>query len=121
MRRKISTWLAVALLASSAVSLLAADKITAAEAKDYVGKQATVCGVVASTRYAASTRGRPTFLNLDEPYPNQIFTAVIWGSDRSKFGEPEKAYANKRVCVTERLGAIRERRRSSSGVRTRSA
>ncbi len=78
-------------------------KLTAAEAKDHIGEKATVCGKVASTRYAASSRGRPTFLNLDKPYPNQIFTVVIWGETRGKFGEPEEKYRDKRVCVTGKI------------------
>lgn len=60
--------------------------LTAAEAKDHVGEVATVCGEVASTHYAATSRGNPTFINLDRPYPNEIFTVLIWGSDRAKFG-----------------------------------
>jgi hypothetical protein len=44
-------------------------KLTAAEAKDHIGERATVCGRVASTRYAVTSRGKPTFLNLDKPYP----------------------------------------------------
>jgi DNA/RNA endonuclease YhcR with UshA esterase domain len=75
-------------------------RITAAEAKNHVGEKATVCGNVASTHYAARTKGSPTFLNLDEAYPNQIFTILIWGSDRSKFGDPVSKYGNKRICVT---------------------
>ena len=43
---------------------------------------------------------RPTFLNLDEPYPNQAFTIVVWGSNRPKFGDPEAKYSNRRVCVS---------------------
>jgi len=74
--------------------------ITAAEAKNHVGEKATVCGNVVSTRYSARTKGSPTFLNLDEPYSRQIFTILIWGSDRQKFGEPEAKYENKKVCVT---------------------
>jgi hypothetical protein len=54
-------------------------KLTAVEAKDHIGEQATVCGKVASTRYAATSRGKPTFLNLDKPYPSQVFTILIWG------------------------------------------
>jgi hypothetical protein len=42
----------------------------------------------------------PTFLDLDKPYPNQIFTAVIFGTDRSKFGAPELSMRDKFVCVT---------------------
>lgn len=80
--------------------LIAQTKIPAGEAKKHVGESATVCGNVVSTHYAVRTKGSPTFLNLDEPYPNQIFTILIWGSDRDKFGNPEAKYANKRVCVT---------------------
>lgn len=41
-----------------------AKKLTSAEAKDHIGEQATVCGKVASSRYTATTRDKPTFLNL---------------------------------------------------------
>jgi len=84
-------------------SLAAQRKISATEAKDHVGETTTVCGSVVSTRYAKSTKGQPTFLNLDKPYPNQIFTVLIWGSNRSKFGAPEVEYKSKRVCVTGKI------------------
>jgi len=61
--------------------------LTAAEAKNHVGETATVCGKVVSARFASKSKGQPTFLNLDEPYPNHIFTVVVWGSDREKFGD----------------------------------
>ena len=77
-----------------------AGHITAVEAKNHIGERATVCGSVVSTHYAARSKGNPTFLNLDEPYPRQIFAILIWGSDRSKFGDPEAKYENKKVCVT---------------------
>jgi hypothetical protein len=82
-------------------------KLSATEAKDHIGETATVCGDVVSTRYAASTKGRPTFLNLDKPYPNHIFTIVIWGNNRSKFGAPESDYKGKRVCVNGRIAEYR--------------
>lgn len=75
-------------------------KIPAQQAKNHIGETATVCGNVVSIHYAERTKGSPTFLNLEERYPNQIFTILIWGSDRSKFGDPEAKYANKNVCVT---------------------
>jgi len=77
-----------------------AGRLTSADAKNHIGERATVCGNVVSAHYAARTKGNPTFLNLDEPYPNQIFTILIWGSGRPKFGAPENTYANKKVCVT---------------------
>jgi len=77
--------------------------ISAAEAKNHVGERATVCGEVASTHYAARSRGNPTFINIDKPYPDQIFTVLIWGSDRPKFGDPEETYRNKRICATGKI------------------
>jgi len=58
---------------------------------------------VASLPYAARSQGNPTFINLDKPYPNQIFTVLIWGSDRPKFGDPEEAYRHKHICVTGKI------------------
>ena len=77
--------------------------IPASEAKNHIGQSATVCGQVAGTHYAARSRGNPTFINLDQPYPNAIFTIVIWGSDRPKFGDPEQTYSGKRICVTGKV------------------
>jgi hypothetical protein len=68
---------------------------------------ATVCGVVASTKFDAHLRSRPTFLDFGKPYPNQVFTAVVFGSNRAKFGTPEARLQGKRVCVS---GAIRDYR-----------
>jgi hypothetical protein len=82
-------------------------KITAVEAKDHVGDRMTVCGKVASTHYAKSSKGEPTFLNLDEPYPREIFTILIWGSDRGKFGTPESEYKGLQVCVTGKITTYR--------------
>src|SRR5215471_9668835 len=97
--RRLYLVLTLAFLASP-LALQAQIKITASEAKNHIGQTVSVCGQVVSTHYAARTKGNPTFLNLDEPYPNQIFTILIWGSDRPKFGDPENTYANKKVCVT---------------------
>jgi hypothetical protein len=82
-------------------------RITAAEAKNHTGERATVCGKVVSTRYATTSKGEPTFLNLDEPYPSQVFTIVIWGSNRTKFGDPEKKYRDSQLCVTGKITSYR--------------
>jgi hypothetical protein len=74
-----------------------------AEAKNHIGEKATVCGEVVSTHYAARSHGNPTFINLDKPYPNQVFTVLIWGSDRPKFGDPEETYRSKHICVTGKI------------------
>ena len=75
--------------------------IKAGEAGAHVGKHRTVCGQVASATFSVQSRRQPTFLNLDRPYPNQIFTVVIWGQDRPKFRTaPEKLYSGKQICVS---------------------
>src|SRR6266851_1007352 len=78
------------------------------EAAGLVGETATVCGVVASGKYAADLRLQPTFLNLDKPYPDQVFTVVIFGDDRAKFGTPETSLRGQRICVTGVIRVFRE-------------
>ena len=77
------------------------------DAARYASQTATVCGVVASARYALRTRAQPTFLNLGQPYQHQAFTVTIFGDERPKFGEPEVPFANKRVCATGRIEMYR--------------
>ena len=108
MRRSFST---PALLATLLTLLLvgsscskdstAGDLIPASEAHKYIGKNKTIYGKVVATRYAAESRGQPTFINFEEPYPNHVFGVVIWGSDRSKFeAAPESAFRGRQLHVT---------------------
>lgn len=105
-----TTLMSFLILASFGINAQSAQvkKWTAVEAKDHIGEQATVCGKVASTRYAVTTRGKPTFLNLDKPYPSQVFTVLIWGENREKFGNPEERYRDKQVCVTGKITEYRK-------------
>ncbi len=77
------------------------------EASSHIGENATVCGIVSGGHYARSSKGQPTFINLDGAYPNQIFTIVIWGSDRHKFSSPERRYNDKRLCATGTIDSYR--------------
>ena len=104
-RSPISAYLLFLLLTLSTAAQT--NKITAAEAKDHVGEVRTVCGKVASTHFASKSKGQPTFLNLDEPYPKEVFTILIWGSDRAKFGTPETKYKDASVCVTGKITSYR--------------
>ena len=80
----------------------AQDGLTPRQAAQHVGERATVCGTVASTHYAATTGGKPTFVNLDKPWPHPIFTLVIWGNDRPRFN-PSPDHWTGRLCVTGRI------------------
>ena len=82
--------------------------INSTEANSFVGSKKTVCGEGVSTSYARGSRGQPTFLNLDYPYPNQIFTVVIWGDNRINFANPpESFYQDEDVCVSGLIESYR--------------
>jgi hypothetical protein len=103
-------------IASTALGLWAvsvgAVTVTPADAMGQVGHAAKVCGVVASANYAADARAHPTFLTLVDPgQPNPIgaLTAVIYGTDRTKFGNPEVTLPGQRVCADGFISYFRQR------------
>ena len=73
--------------------------VSAAEAKDFIGQIAMVCGVVVDTHYAQTSSGRPTYINFEEPYPNALFTAVIWEKDRENFHFNPSSLLGLDLCV----------------------
>jgi len=82
--------------------------VSAAGAIDHLGDLTTVCGLVVNTKFAHGSRGRPTFINLDKPYPDHVFTIVIWGTDRHKFRTaPETYLTRKRICVKGVISSYR--------------
>ena len=82
-------------------SLQARSSISPEEAINFVGTSQTVCGTVASVKYLSTDSKAPTFLNLNQPYPDQVFTALIWGENRGKFSyAPEVKLDGKKICVS---------------------
>ena len=59
--------------------------------------------MVASAKYEADVQAQPTLLDLGKPSPKAVFTAVIYGMDRAKFGTPETSLRGKRICVTGKI------------------
>ncbi len=95
--------LTIYLLIVFSTIILGADNnvISPNQAIDHIGEYKTVKGLVASAKYLSSVKGRPTFLNLDEAYPIQVFTVVIWGDTRDQFEEhPEYFYRGKNITVS---------------------
>lgn len=74
-----------------------AQTIPASEEAKHVGEHATVCRTIAGSHTATRSRGTPTFINLDRPYPDQVFTLLIWGSDRDQVGAVS---GPGRICAT---------------------
>src|SRR6266446_3207590 len=91
-------------IATMAISLWAfssgAVTVTPADAMGQVGRTAKVCGIVASAVYEAKSAAHPTFVALvihDQPNVNRALTAVIYGSDRAKFGSLPKQHCKESV------------------------
>lgn len=87
--------------------LQAATSLAASDAKNHVGEKATVCGVVAGIHKATNSKGTPTFVNLDQRYPHQVFTILIWGDDLNKFNPAPTTWEGKQVCATGTISSYR--------------
>ena len=98
--KAVTTSLLLGLFTWQLAWALQPNSISASEAASHISETATVCGSVASTTYATRSRGKPTFLNLDKPYPNHIFTAVIWSNNRYKFDYAPESLIGDSICVT---------------------
>jgi hypothetical protein len=96
---------AVSLMTCTAVHLYAGDpSITSAQARERIGKRATVCGQVVSVSHVAAPRagGEQVFLHFDEPPPNTPFIVGIIGTDliNGAFRGIAKTVEHKTVCAT---------------------
>ena len=94
--------ISLCLLASTAAEAAEgepADMVRPSEAIRHVGEFAMVCGVIASARWLHNSRGGPTYLNFDKPYPDQDFTVVIWGKDRGEFAAAPETLTGYKACA----------------------
>lgn len=75
-------------------------RVSAAEAVQHVGHFVTITGKVAGASYAEGLEKKPTFLNLDNPFPIDPALIVINQDRRPLFGEPDKSLLGKTISVT---------------------
>lgn len=93
--------LTLAVAAASAVLAQAPQPpISAVEAAQHVGENRTVCGSIVNEYTAATTHGTPTFVDLDQPYPHQIFDLVIWGDNKDDVGSFPKSG---KICASGKI------------------
>jgi len=72
--------------------------------KEHVGDSIKYCGKIVTAKLMDRMLTAPAFLNVDGAHPNQVFTVVVWKSDRLNFQEkPEKFYLDKNVCIYGKL------------------
>ena len=106
----LAGWLTLAgSLAPPVAGAKDANALAPTEALAHVGDDTRVCGQVASAKFAHRSRGQPTFLNLQYPYPNHVFTALIWGEDRAKFAYAPERLRGRRICVVGIISTYRGR------------
>ena len=102
--KALKTIYALLFLLSISLWSVSAQTITAADATNHIGEQATVCGLVASKRVATGSQGTPTFINLDKPYPNESFTVLVWEREKASVG---LLPASGQLCVSGPIALYR--------------
>lgn len=69
------------------------------QASSKVGSTVSIVGKVVSTKFIPKSQS--TFLNLDQSFPNQIFTVIIWKDGRRNFSyKPEDKLYGEYIAVT---------------------
>jgi hypothetical protein len=89
----------IALVAVLVLGMLESPQaISPAEARLHDGQTVTVCGKVQNEFTATASKGKPTFLDLDSSFPDQVFKLLVWDSDRESVGELPRTGSH--VCAT---------------------
>lgn len=72
------------------------------QAASKVGSTVSIVGKVVSAKFIPKSQS--TFLNLDQSFPNQIFSIMIWKDGRRNFSyQPEKELEGKYIVVTGKV------------------
>jgi len=98
--------LPLAVAQSSSPAQTASPVLSAAQAAQHVGENRTVCGQIANEYTASTSHGTPTFVDLDQPYPHQIFDLVIWGDNKADVGPFPKSG---KICASGKIIVYRGR------------
>lgn len=79
-------------------------EVPAAQAAEFIGRDATVCGTVSGSRFSEFAEGQPTVLYIGGTFPNHVFSVRIWASDRDAIGIDLATLTGRTVCATGRIG-----------------
>lgn len=78
------------------------DYFNTQQAASKVGTTVSIIGKVVSTKFIPKSQS--TFLNLDQSFPNQIFSITIWKNGRRNFSyKPEDELKGKYISVTGKV------------------
>ncbi len=78
--------------------------LTTVEAAQHVGENRTVCGEIVNTHTAETSHGTPTFFDIDQPWPNQVFDLVVWGDKKADIGPFPKSG---KICASGKITLFR--------------
>ena len=95
MRKALIAFLVTVALGVSSLASAEEKTIPDSLAKNHVGENVAVKGTVAKVSVSASGT---TYLNFGAPFPNQVFSAVIFSSDAAAVSNP-KQWEGKRVVA----------------------
>jgi len=88
MTKRMVVWFMVVSLAfvMTVGPALAGETVAAKDAAKYVGKTVTVVGTVASA-LCSPDKSKSSYINLDQPYPNDPFVVRVSGEDCAKMDQ----------------------------------
>ncbi len=82
--------------------------INTVDAEKFYEQKATVCGTVVAIRVLKDSKGQ--IYNLDQKFPNQIFSFTIWKTNVSNFSyDPSIVLMNKKVCITSTIEKYKDK------------
>ncbi len=82
------------------------DTITTSVAKDHINKIATVVGKVASFKLASDGRNI-NYINIDKPFPDNVFTVVITNAHLDKLGLNLDEIKNKTIYIKGKVSVYK--------------
>lgn len=86
-----------------------AQTLTVNEATKHLGETITVCAKVAGT-YITKGKSKVIYLNLEKPYPDNVFTVVIFEKSADEFAyNPLEFLKNKQICVCAKVSIYKDK------------
>ncbi len=73
--------------------------ITAEEAAKKIGQEVVIKAKVVTVFYAKNSTGKPTFLNLVYPFPNNPIAVIIFEEDLKRLNIDAQLYKGKTILV----------------------
>lgn len=75
------------------------DTISAYLAADKIGEEVIIKAKVVTVFYAKNSTGKPTFLNLEQPFPNNPIAVIIFENDLVKLNIDAQIYIGKTILI----------------------